>query len=178
VRLRPLTAVIALLALALAGAGARLTAASTQAAPDLAALVAGAERIAELDVLDATSALLPDGRIETRYTLATVAPLKGDQPAIQDLRMPGGEVAGRGLILPGLPRLRAGERVILFLSAPTPERGWRLPIGLGAGAFAVRRSGGAAQVQTLDPHAEPAILDHDAFLDAILAEVQRQAGPR
>lgn len=173
-----LAALLGLCALALAGAGVSLRAASTQETPDLATLVAGAERIAEVQVLEATPALLPDGRIETRYVLATLAPLKGDQPAIQDLRMPGGEVAGRGQILPGLPRLRVGERLLLFLSAPTADRGWRLPIGLGAGAFAVRPAGGDLQLLSLDAHAAPAALDHDAFLDAILAEVQRQAAAR
>lgn len=164
----------------LAWSAAPLRATSSAVGPaDLPSLVAGAQRIAEVRVLDAQPALLPDGRIETRFALATLAPLKGAQSALQELRMPGGEVAGRGLLLPGLPRLAVGQRLILFLSEPTAERGWSLPVGLGAGAFEVRSdAAGAAQVVGLDPQAESHTLDHDAFLAAILAEVERQAGPR
>lgn len=171
----------ALGAACLLGAGARLGAASSAAEGlDLPGLVAGAERIAEVQVLEAQSALLPDGRIETRYTLATLAPLRGAQPAIQELRMPGGEAAGRGLVLPGLPRLRTGQRLLLFLSEPTADRGWRLPVGLGAGVFEIRAAGpqGPAQAFPLDQHADAAPLDHGAFLAAILAEVERQSAPR
>ncbi len=167
--------------LVLWGTGARLAAASTeQGVAALPRLVADAERIAEVEVLDAQSFMLPDGRIETRFALATLAPLKGAQSALQELRMPGGEVAGRGLVLPGLPRLRVGQRLLLFLSAPTADRGWRLPIGLGAGAFEVRRAGPLepAQLFSLDTHADAAPLDHDATLAAILAEVERQAAQR
>lgn len=160
-----------------AGPWSRLVAASaaTEQA-DLAALVAGAELIGELQVLEAQPVRLPDGRIETRYSVATLTPLKGAQAAIQELRMPGGEVAGRGLVLPGLPRFRAGQRLVLFLTAPTAGRGWRLPVGLGAGAFEVLtdRISGAARIRALDSHAELAPRAHDEFLAAILAEVQRQ----
>lgn len=154
-----------------------LSAASTAVeASDLPGLVARAPWIGEYQVLDSQAAMLPDGRIETRYTLATIAPLKGAQAAIQEVRMPGGEVAGRGLLLPGLPQLRAGQRFILFLSAPTGANAWRMPVGLGAGAFEVLADGvgGASRVIPLDPHAPLAAREHDAFIAAILSEVERQ----
>lgn len=154
-----------------------LFAASTAVeAADLPGLVARADWIGDFQVLESQAAMLPDGRIETRYTLATLAPLKGAQAAIQEVRMPGGEVAGRGLVLPGLPQWRVGQRLILFLSAPTTGPGWRLPVGLGAGAFEVfaDRVGGVRRVLSLDPHAPLAPRDHDAFVAAILAEVARQ----
>lgn len=143
---------------------------------DLAALVAGSELITEAQVLDAQSVRLPDGRIETRYSLGTITPLKGAQASIQEVRMPGGEVAGRGLAIPGLPRLRSGQRLILFLTAPTAQHAWRLPVGLGAGAFAVLPDhvGGASRVLPLDSHTNLAPQEHDDFLAAILAEVERQ----
>jgi len=157
---------------------ADLDAASAAVAPaDLPALVAGSEWIADVQVLEIQPARLPDGRIETRYTVATLAPLKGAISAIAEFRMPGGEVAGRGLLLPGLPRLRAGQRALLFLTAPSGARAWRMPVGLGAGAFEVfaDSAAGAAQVVGMGSHADAAPQDHDAFVAAILAEVARQA---
>ena len=87
---------------------------------DLEALVAGAERVAELRVLDRVCAVLPDGTIETRYQVALVTGLKGATAAVEELRLPGGEVGGHGLHLPGLPRFETGDRVVMFQSAPTP----------------------------------------------------------
>ena len=135
-------------------------AAGTQdaASADLSGLVAAAESICEVDVLSAEAALLDDGTIETRYSLATRTPIKGVVASIQELRMPGGEVAGRGLLVPGLPRFAPGERVVLFLSAPTPDKAWRFPVGLESGA--VRLSSN----------------DRDAYLAEVFAEVQRQDG--
>jgi hypothetical protein len=163
------------------GASASFTdlgaASAAVAAADLPVLVAGSEWIADVQVLETQPVLLPDGRIETRYTVATLAPLKGAISAIAEFRMPGGEVAGRGLVLPGLPRLRAGQRVLLFLTTPTAARGWRVPVGLGAGAFEVLAdpAAGATQLIGMGSHADTAPQDHDAFVAAILAEVARQA---
>jgi len=174
---RPLLGVsLSLAALALLPLSGLFAASTAAEAADLPGLVAGAEWIGEFQVLDSQAALLPDGRIETRYVLATIAPLKGAQSAIQEVRLPGGEVAGRGLLLPGLPQLGAGRRFILFLTAPAGAHGWRMPVGLGAGAFEVLAEsvGGASRVLPLDPHAPLAPRDHDAFVAAILAEVERQ----
>lgn len=159
-----------------------LEAASTATeAADLAGLVAAAERICEVQVLETRSARLPDGAIETRITVATLAPLKGAAAAIDEIRMPGGEVAGRGLLLPGMPRLRAGQQAILFLSAPSESRGWRVPVGLGAGAYQVvpDAAGGGARVTGMAVEgADPNALDHDAFIAAIQAEIERQRHAR
>lgn len=139
---------------------------------DLTDLVSRAETVCEVEVLDRVSVLLPDGRIETRYSLATVLPMKGAMSSVTELRMPGGEVAGRGLLIPGLPRLDEGERAILFLSAPN-ELGWRMPVGLGEGAFrVVQEAQGAAVVRDGEGGAATTVLDHDAFVARILQEVQ------
>lgn len=161
---------------------APLGASSTATAPaDLAALVAAAERIGEVQILETRSALRPDGAIETRYLVSTLSPLKGGMAAIEEIVMPGGEVAGRGLLLPGLPRLRSGQRAILFLSAAAAGSGWRVPIGLGAGAYEVvpDPAGGAARVIGMGGEgADPSVLDHPSFLAAVQAEILRQADAR
>jgi hypothetical protein len=160
----------------------RLGAASTATEPaDLPGLVAAAERICEIQVLEARCARLPDGLIESVYTVSTLSPLKGAAAAIEEIRMPGGEVAGRGLLVPGLPRLRVGQRAILFLSAESPTRGWRLPVGLGAGAYEVIADplGAPARVTGMGTEgADPRVLEHAVFLAAIQAEIARQAHAR
>lgn len=160
----------------------RLDAASTATEPaDLAGLVAAAERICEVQILETRYARLADGVIETRYLVSTLSPLKGAAAAIEEIRMPGGEVAGRGLLLPGLPRMHTGQRAILFLSAPSTQRGWRMPIGLGAGAYEVipDAATGAARVIGMEAEgADSRVLDHAAFLADIQSEIARQADAR
>jgi len=174
---------VGLVAALLAGLpSTRLGAASTTTeAADLAGLVAAAERICEVQVLETRAARLPDGVIETRYLVSTISPLKGAAAAIEEIRMPGGEVAGRGLLLPGLPRMHTGQRAILFLTAPSAQRGWRMPIGLGAGAYEVildPASGAARVIGMAAEGADARVLEHEAFIAEIQAEIERQRHAR
>ncbi|HEX9793593.1 MAG TPA: hypothetical protein VGC54_06380 [Planctomycetota bacterium] len=154
-------------------------AASSTAAPaaDFAALTAAAEWIAEFQVVDKRCALLADGSIETRYTFSTLTPMKGAIPSMHEVRIPGGVVAGRGLHLPGLPEWATGDRAILFLSSAGPVRGWRMPVGLGAGAFRVIQDGsGRARVRAASAaDGPPLVHDYDHFVAAVLAETGSQA---
>ena len=171
-RLLPLAAPAALAAVLLLG---RAVAGTQDAAVgDLAALVAAAERISEVEVLDATAVRLADGTIETRYRLQTRTPIKGMAASVQELRMPGGEVAGRGLVVPGLPRFAPGERAVLFLSAATADKAWRYPVGLERGAVRVLPGARARVLVSRGQDAQPEVLDRDAFLAEVLAEVDRQ----
>jgi hypothetical protein len=157
-------------------------AASSTADPaDLPGLVAAAEQIREVQVLETRCARLPDGAIETRYLVSTLSPLKGAAAAIDEIVLPGGEVAGRGLLIPGMPRLRTGQRALLFLSAPSAARGWRVPVGLGAGAYEViadSATGAARVVGMAAAGADPRVRDHAAFLAEVQAEILRQADAR
>jgi len=140
-------------------------------------LVAHAERICEVQVLEATPAMLADGTIETRYSFATITPIKGTMASIQDITMPGGEVAGRGLLLPGMPDLKVGDRSILFLSQASADKQWRLPVGLQAGAYQVQPAAIAGAAQVMRAHGETGeaeVQDYDSFLAALFAEVDRQ----
>ncbi len=134
-RIPPLSAAV-VLALAL-GAISRAPASTSSLDGSLDELVQLAERICEVEVLSRESLRLPGGGIETRYTLATILPMKGAMSSVQQLRIPGGEVAGRGLVIPGLPRFQVGDRHILFLSAEN-DRQQRMPVGLDDGAFLVQ----------------------------------------
>ena len=161
--------------LSLSSAGASSV---TEKAPDLGTLVAGAERICEIEVLDATSVMLDDGTIETRYSFSTLVPIKGAMASIQEVRIPGGEVAGKGLVLPGMPDLKVGDRSILFLSEPSQQNQWRMPIGLQAGSMTVQSASVSGAAQVLRRSGEERFVqvdDYDVLLAEIFAEVQRQS---
>jgi len=144
---------------------------------ELSDLVASAERICEVEVLAAQSAMLADGSIETRYSFSTLIPIKGTMTSIQEIRMPGGEVAGRGLILPGMPELKVGDRSILFLSQESQANQWRMPVGLENGAVQVLPStvaGAARVVRRSLEGSQVEVQNYDQYIAEIFAEVQRQ----
>jgi hypothetical protein len=144
---------------------------------ELGDLVAGAERICEVEVLSAESAMLADGSIETRYSFSTLIPIKGTMTSIQEITMPGGEVAGRGLILPGMPDLKVGDRSILFLSQASQGKQWRMPVGLASGAVQVlpaTAAGPARVVRRSLEGGQVEVQDYDRYIAQIFAEVQRQ----
>jgi len=148
-----------------------------EAKAELSDLVAGAERICEVEVLSAESAMLADGSIETRYSFSTLIPIKGTMTSIQEIRMPGGEVAGRGLILPGMPDLRVGDRSILFLSQASQTNQWRMPVGLENGAVKVLPStvvGASKVIRSGFEGGQVEVQDYDRFIAELFAEVQRQ----
>ncbi|RMH04331.1 MAG: hypothetical protein D6702_03395 [Planctomycetota bacterium] len=154
----------------------RLDAASVGVADDLPDLVARAEIVAEFQVVDARPEMLPDGSIQTAYTFSTLTPMKGRPASVLEVRLPGGEVAGRGLLLPGMPELRVGDRQILFLSAQGKEKPWRMPIGLAAGAWKVSGGGGGAAVVSRVQSEGTDVRDYREFVAAVLEEVARQQG--
>jgi hypothetical protein len=138
---------IALAAALILGAFTRVQA-STSTADDLSQLCQTAEQICEVEVLAKETVRLDDGTVETRYTFASILPMKGSMGSTQVVRIPGGAVAGRGLAIPGMPSFEVGERHILFLSAEGQNQ-WRLPVGLDAGAFQVRPGRTANQARVV-----------------------------
>ncbi len=154
-----------------------LPATTLQASDDLPKLVAQAGQISEVLILGARPIQRKDGLIETRYTFSTILPMKGLVPSVQEVRIPGGAVAGRGLYLPGMPALQAGDRLILFLSREGAN-GWRLPVGLASGTFRVLPGMDDSSMVIRDTRLQPGggleQHDHDSFVQAILEEVARQ----
>ncbi len=141
-------------------------------------LVAGAERIVEAKILDKRTKLNADGTIETTYTLSTITPIKGENANIQEITVPGGEVAGQGLVIPGMPQLQIGDRNILFLSAASPHNNWRMPVGLKAGALKVETNESNSsdmRVLRANIHSDRVQVDsYNGTLNEIFAEVARQ----
>jgi len=135
-----LTVTIGLLFVALIGPGIWYDAESVQAGTavrlELPELVENADLIIETRVL-AARALESAGGIETEYLLEVHRTFEGDDQPYRLLRIPGGVLPdGRGLLLSGLPRIRTGEDVLLFLSKES-ETGVRMPVGLAQGKYRV-----------------------------------------
>lgn len=106
---------------------------------DLPGLVARAERIVIGRVVDVRTVADAGGLPATRVTLAVHRALKGlEGVPTTSFLLHGGELAGRGLYVAGMPRLKEGEQVLLFLGATT-ARGITLPVGLGQGVWRERR---------------------------------------
>jgi hypothetical protein len=75
--------------------------------------------------------------IDSIITLEALQYLKGDLGPVVPMRLPGGEASGIVNVLPGAPRLREGELVVLFLKARGPAR--LTTLGLSQGIFRVAR---------------------------------------
>lgn len=104
---------------------------------ELPALVGRSELIVEGRVL-AVRALEVDGLLLSECLLEVQRTFKGAAQPYCTLRLPGGVRAdGSGLMIPGVPRLVAGEETLLFLG-PEGRGGMRMPTGLAQGRFHVR----------------------------------------
>ena len=75
--------------------------------------------------------------IDSIITLEALQYVKGDLGPTVTMRLPGGEASGRIQVIPGAPRLREGELVVLFLKARGPAL--LTTLGLGQGIFRVTR---------------------------------------
>jgi hypothetical protein len=75
--------------------------------------------------------------IDSIITLEALQYVKGDLGPAVAMRLPGGEAGGRIQVIPGAPRLREGELVVLFLKARGPAV--LTTLGLGQGIFRVTR---------------------------------------
>lgn len=124
--------------------------AGTAVRMELEEMARGADLIVEGRVLSA-SAEEQGGWIETEYLLRVDRTLAGTDERWRALRLPGGVLPdGRGMILAGMPRLSAGEDVLLFLGAES-EHGIRMPVGLAQGKFSVLRRAGGGKVLVREP---------------------------
>jgi len=164
--------------LLLLGAGmATLSASSVAEGSNLADLVSDADWIAEVETINKRFELSDDGSIQTVFTFSAITPMKGSVASIDEVRIPGGVAAGRGLHIPGMPRIEVGDHHILFLSKESVVQRWRLPVRLSAGAFRVRQArpgAGRTVVRALADQQEPEIQDYQAFRTQVLHEIASQ----
>ena len=101
---------------------------------DVAQLASRADLIVEGRVLQ-SRVIERDQMVETEYLLRVDRTFAGEDLSHRSVRIPGGVLPdGRGMILAGVPRLLAGEDVLLFLSRES-RSGVRMPIGLSQGKY-------------------------------------------
>jgi hypothetical protein len=116
-------------------------------------LVDASGLIVEARVLSAEVRQDAEGRIETEALLGVDRTLWGEDAAVRSVRLPGGVLPdGRGLLLPGMPVLRPGQRGLLFLTEES-QRGQRVPVGLGQGVLLDALDASGNRVLTRDPAA-------------------------
>jgi len=112
-------------------------------------LVDSSDLILEARVLS-TYSFEDRGRIETEYLLEVARTFEGVDEAYRAVRLPGGVLEdGRGMVLAGMPRISAGEEVLLFLT-PAGRTGVRMPVGLAQGKLALVRRADGAKVLSRD----------------------------
>ena len=109
-------------------------------------LAVAADLILEARVLSSV-ALENEGRIETEYVLEVDRTFAGEDRGLRAIRVPGGVLEdGRGMMLAGMPSMRTGEEVLLFLGREH-RGGLRMPVGLSQGKFElVRQPDGAKRL--------------------------------
>lgn len=116
----------------------------------------------------------PAGTARTEFEVEVVEVLKGEAPGLVRVAVPGGQIGGgRALKIHGAPRLRPGERVLLFL-VPRGETYaiHQLALGVfheveaGGRKLATRRMEGASEMRRAGAKAAPApqpLRDFSAF---------------
>src|SRR3954454_24599488 len=128
-------------------------------------LVRRADAIVVATVQHSFTQTIHAAAIETVTGLNVSEKIKGTVPDFLEVHEPGGELIGRAEIIPGVPRFRDGERVLLFLRC-TPDNTWAVAdIALGHFTFADDALGQRLLVRATSeivgwdpngtPHAEP-----------------------
>ena len=109
---------------------------------EVADLARSADLVLEGRVLDAHVVEGETGLIETEYLMSVDRTLWGADLGSRVVRLPGGVLPdGRGMMIPGMPRVSIGEDVMFFLSKQT-DWGMRMPMGLAQGKFSIVRGFG------------------------------------
>src|SRR5262245_1782150 len=104
---------------------------------DIPELARRSDLIVEGRVLSLKPLESDHGLIETEFLIEVERTLAGSDLPLRAVRLPGGILPdGRGMLLAGMPALRAGESVMLFLTAPAAN-GMRMPVGLSQGKLGI-----------------------------------------
>ncbi len=120
------------------------TTASTLLPADFRATVTQATVIVRGRVTDVRASRSASGEVETVATVAVEATLKGEARAFVSMRLPGGTIGRYRTVMPGAPRVEAGETGVFFLKAAPGGALW--PVGLSSGIYRVAVTSGRAMV--------------------------------
>jgi hypothetical protein len=104
---------------------------------DLEEVVRRSALVVEGRVLRGTCGETPNGTIYTDWEIAVERTFLGADHPTRIVRLPGGMLpSGRGMVIPGMPRVTAGEDVVLLLGEES-EGGLRMPTGLSQGKYRI-----------------------------------------
>lgn len=120
------------------------TSASTLLPADFRTTVAQATVIVRGRVTDVRSVRAAAGDVETIATIAVDATLKGETRTFVSMRLPGGRIGRFRTVMPGAPRIEAGEAGVFFLKAAPGGALW--PVGLSSGIYRVATMSGRSMV--------------------------------
>lgn len=96
-----------------------------------------ADLVVEGEVIGRSAGVTPTGSIYTDWTIASHKTHWGAHAPERTIRLPGGVLpSGRGMVIPGMPRLTVGEEVLLFVGAASGE-GLRMTVGLAQGKYRI-----------------------------------------
>lgn len=118
--------------------------ASTLLPADFRVTVTQATVIVRGRVTDVRAVRSPVGEVETVATISVDATLKGGARTFVSMRLPGGVIGRYRTVMPGAPRVEAGDAGVFFLKAAPGGALW--PVGLSSGIYRVETSGGRAMV--------------------------------
>ncbi|MDF1836809.1 MAG: hypothetical protein P1V35_02975 [Planctomycetota bacterium] len=105
-------------------------------------LVDNADRIVQGRISGRRTLRDQAGRVVTDYEMQVERTFLGQPDVQRTIRIPGGVTAdGRGLVLPGMPEIRVGEEVVLFLNG----EGMQMPTGMAQGKYRVLSDGQGTQ---------------------------------
>jgi hypothetical protein len=137
---------LAIAALVVAGVTTGPARATTFVAMTERALARAADAVVVGSVTDVETVGDAAGGIHTLVTIHVEAAHKGDVGHEIVLKQPGGELAERGLVIPGSPTFTRGERNLLFLSAA--RDGTARTTALGMGQYRLTPDGAAERTLT------------------------------
>ena len=133
---------------------------------DLEGAFRASDLVIEGRVLGARAAETPDGMIVTDFDVRVDRTFWGEPAEARTIRLPGGVLpSGKGMVIPGMPRLAVGEDVVLMLEQEGPA-GTRVQTGLAQGKYRVVTSPAGERLAV--PAAE-----HIALVDEALRPVGR-----
>jgi len=133
------TAALALPFLSARGGPSRATRAGTAQRMEIEELVGHADLVLEVRVVSTQAVETEDGRIYTDCQMLVDRTFLGEDAGVRTVRLPGGVLkSGRGMLVPGMPQLHAGQELFLCLSEPSAN-GARVVVGLTQGSFRIVR---------------------------------------
>ncbi len=139
--------------LAFARASSNGVEAGTALRMDVPELARRSDLIVEGRVLSQKPLETSHGLIETEFLIEVERTLAGEHVPLRAIRLPGGLLPdGRGLLLAGMPSMRVGESVLLFLT-PRSQGGVRMPVGLAQGKLRVVANAAGEKLLVGDPGA-------------------------